>query len=199
MPKNISEWSKMSRSAWIGKTGRALRGKIEGQVLFGYVVYNTHMNMWGLYYLPKLLIAHELGHPMKVIEKGLKDLAEARFAYYDNETEYLFVVEMAHIQVGELKDKDTRISTANKYYASMPDNPLLGMFYDRYQTELSLSTPRRGHQGDAGDCPTTIDPFRSPSTNLSVPASATTRSTWLTSGTRRPRRDITACIPSASA
>jgi hypothetical protein len=114
-----------------------------------------------------------IGQPTKFIDKGLKDLAEVGFAFYDDDTEYIFVVEMAHWQVGELRGGDKRISTVNKYYASMIKNPFLGMFYDRYEDELSLTTPRRGYDGHTNECPIKVDPNRSDSIHSSVTDTAT--------------------------
>ncbi len=168
MAANLSEYSRMSKSAWISSTGRALRGKTEAQVLYAYLVYNTHANMFGIYYLPKTLISHELGQTIKFIDKGLKDLADVGFAYYDNETEHTYVIEMAHWQVGEMHGNDKRITTANKHYASMINNPFLGMFYDRYVDELSLTVTRRVHDCDIDTCPCRFDQNRKDSIRSSV-------------------------------
>jgi hypothetical protein len=147
MAKSPSEFSKMYPTFWSGKTGKALRGDAEAQVIQHYLIDNAHSNMWGLYHLPKAYIIHDTGHSEKVINRALKKLAELSFAYYDEDTEYVFVVEMAHIQVGPLKEKDNRIASANKYYQAMPDNPFLGAFYDRYASELSMHPLRRGSEG----------------------------------------------------
>ena len=146
MSKGQTEYSKMHHTFFTGKTGKAMRGKMASQVVAGYLIYNPHTNMWGVYYLPKSLIAYELGHSEAIIDKALKHLMEIGFCYYDNETEYVFVVEMAHWQVGELRGGDSRISMVNKTYTKMVDNPFLGMFYDRYKDELQLTCERRGHE-----------------------------------------------------
>lgn len=173
MAAYLSEYSRMSKSAWISSTGRALRGKTEAQVLYAYLVYNTHANMFGLYYLPKTFISYELGQTTKFIDNGLKELAKVGFAYYDNKTEYVFVVEMAHWQVGEMHGGDRRITTANKYYASLMTNPFLGMFYNRYQDELSLTTPLRVHDCHIDTCPCRFDKIRYDSIRSSVTDTAT--------------------------
>ncbi len=121
-----------------------MRGKLESQVIAHYLVNNPHTNMWGLYYLPKSFISYEIGQKTSVVDKTLKYLAEIGFAYYDDETEYVFVVEMAHWQVGEMRNNDGRISNNNKFYEKVDRNPFLGMFYDRYVDELQLNCDRRG-------------------------------------------------------
>jgi hypothetical protein len=147
MAKSPSEFSKMYPTFWSGKTGKALRGDAEAQVIQHYLIDNQHTNMWGLYYLPKPYINHDTGHSDKIIKRVLQKLEELGFAYYDDETEYVFVVEMAHMQVGELKNGDKRIGSANRFYRDVHDNPFLGMFYDRYAEELAISEDRRGLEG----------------------------------------------------
>jgi hypothetical protein len=116
MGKSPTDFSKMYHTFWSGKTGKALRGDGEAQALQHYLIDNAHSNMWGLYHLPKAYITFDTGHSQKVVNRVLKRLEEVEFAYYDEQTEYVFVVEMAHIQVGELKEKDNRrVQTASEF------------------------------------------------------------------------------------
>lgn len=147
MAKSPTEFSRMYPTRWTGKTGKALKGDAEAQALQGYLVDGPHSNMWGLYYLPKAYITHDTGHSPRVIDRVFKKLAELDFAYYDEATEYVFVVKMAEIQVGELKEKDNRRISANTFYKNVAENPFLGAFYDRYANLLCLTTLRRGSEG----------------------------------------------------
>src|SRR5437667_491378 len=55
-------YAKISPQFWIGDTGRKLRDAGQEAMLVGlYLLSNPHANMLGLYYLPKLFIAHETG------------------------------------------------------------------------------------------------------------------------------------------
>lgn len=51
--------------------------------------------MLGLYYLPILYIAHETGLGLEGASKGLKSTIEAGFCSYDEDTEMVWVHEMA--------------------------------------------------------------------------------------------------------
>jgi hypothetical protein len=70
---------------------------------------SPHANMLGLYYLPILYIAHETGLGLEGASKGLKSTIEAGFCSYDEDTEMVWVHEMAAYQVGKaLKPGDNR-------------------------------------------------------------------------------------------
>jgi len=147
MAKSPSEYSKMFPTFWSGTTGKALRGDAEAQVIQHYLIDNQHTNMWGLYHLPKAYITIDTGHSAKVINRVFKKLTELGFSYYDEESEYVFVVEMAHMQVGVLRNGDKRIESANRFYRDIHDIPFLGMFYDRYAEELAIVEDRSGFEG----------------------------------------------------
>ena len=153
MAKSPTEFSKMYHTFWSGKTGKALRGDGEAQAIQHYLIDNAQSNMWGLYYLPKVYITYDTGHRLKTINRVFKKLSDLNFSYYDEETEYIFVVEMCHIQVGTLKrateekKADLRISSANKFYEAVPNNPFIEAFYKRYKEELCLSSISRPLEG----------------------------------------------------
>jgi len=143
---DMRNYSKVAPTFWTGATGRAIRKKgQDATVLALYLITNPHANMYGLYYLPLSLIAHETGIPLEGASKGLRSLFEEAFCLYDEVSEWVFVVEMAKYQILDgtsLKPHDHRVKGINKDYESFPNNPFLRDFYDRYKDDFHLKKPR---------------------------------------------------------
>lgn len=92
----MRDYATVAPQFWLGKTGRELRKKgAEAQVVSFYLMTSPHANMLGLYYLPILYIAHETGLGLEGASKGLKSTIEAGFCSYDEDTEMVWVHEMA--------------------------------------------------------------------------------------------------------
>ncbi|MEA4763928.1 ATP-binding protein [Klebsiella pneumoniae] len=95
----MRDYATVAPQFWLGKTGRELRKKgAEAQVVSFYLMTSPHANMLGLYYLPILYIAHETGLGLEGASKGLKSTIEAGFCSYDEDTEMVWVHEMAAYQ-----------------------------------------------------------------------------------------------------
>ncbi|HIE9647840.1 DNA-binding protein [Klebsiella pneumoniae] len=140
----MRDYATVAPQFWLGKTGRELRKKgAEAQVVSFYLMTSPHANMLGLYYLPILYIAHETGLGLEGASKGLKSTIEAGFCSYDEDTEMVWVHEMAAYQVGRaLKPGDNRCAGVRNEYASLPENPFLSSFYERYKADFHLSDKR---------------------------------------------------------
>jgi hypothetical protein len=144
--KDVSElrsFGVVSPQFWTGETGKRLREYgATVQMIACYLMTSPHSHMCGLYYIPLQYISYETGQPLKAIKGALATLQNEQFAYYDEGTEYVFVKEMSHWQLGPMKNGDKRQSGIEKWYRELPANPFLGVFFDRYQEELQLSTKR---------------------------------------------------------
>lgn len=148
----MRDYATVAPQFWLGKTGRELRKQgAEAQVVSFYLMTSPHANMLGLYYLPILYIAHETGLGLEGASKGLKSSIEAGFCSYDEDTEMVWVHEMAAYQVGRsLKPGDNRCAGVRNEYMSLPENPFLSSFYERYKTDFHLSFKRESHQISEG-------------------------------------------------
>lgn len=140
----MRDYSKVGPQFWIGKTGKALRKHgFEAQMVGLYLLTSPHANMLGLYYVPHTFIAHETGLGMEGAMKGLQGCMDAGFCHYDEDSEVVWVVEMARFQVGdELHGKDLRIKGVQNEYDSLPENPYLSAFYDMYAQAFCMSAKR---------------------------------------------------------
>lgn len=140
----MRDYSKVGPQFWIGKTGKALRKHgLEAQMVALYLLTSPHANMLGLYYVPQTFIAHETGMGMEGASKGLQGCIDAGFCRYDEDTEMVWVVEMARFQIADqLKDKDLRIKGVQSEYDSLPENPYLAAFYEMYAAAFCMASKR---------------------------------------------------------
>ncbi|ELW79909.1 MULTISPECIES: hypothetical protein [Acinetobacter] len=140
----MRDYGKVSPHFWTGTTGKKLRQTHEGLIVAMYLMTSPHANMLGLYYMPLLYVAHETGLGMEGASKGLQCACEAGFCSYDESTEMVWVHEMARFQVAEsLKPADKRCIGVQKDYDSLPSNPFLASFYDKYAQAFCM-TQKRG-------------------------------------------------------
>lgn len=136
----MRDYSKVSAQFWVGKTGRALRGDMQTQVVAMYLMTSPHANMIGVYHCPIVYIAHETGSPIEGASKGLRRLCEEGFCTYDNENEMVWVHEMAKFQIGdELKPNDMRVKGLQKQFETLPESRLKQGFYEKYNAAFHLS------------------------------------------------------------
>lgn len=139
----MRDYSKVSPRAWHGSTFKALRRDSKGLVVGLYLLTSPSSNMLGLYSQPVLYMAHETGLGEQGALEGLQKCIEAGFCSYDEESEMVWVHEMASYQVGdELKPTDLRCKGIQKDYDTLPANPFLGQFFDRYVKAFNLTHRR---------------------------------------------------------
>lgn len=146
----MRDYGKVSPQFWIGATGKELRKKgAEAQLVALYLMTNPHANMLGLYYLPTMFIAHETGLGIEGASKGLSRSIEAGFCSYDEVSEVVWVHEMASYQVGSsLKATDLRVKGVQNEYDSLPANPYLLGFYEKYRDAFHMSSKRGSETKD---------------------------------------------------
>lgn len=141
----MRDYSKVGPQFWIGRTGKKLRSAgVEAQIVAMYLMTSPHANMLGLYYVSMNSIAHETGLGLEGASKGLRSCIEAQYCAYDEDTEMVWVFEMASYQIAEaLEAKDLRCKGVQNEYNSLPDNPFLESFFDKYVSAFHM-TKKRG-------------------------------------------------------
>jgi len=141
----MRDYGKIAPRFWIGDTGKQLRGCTQAQVVAIYLMSSPHANMIGLYYLPKSFITHETGLTIEGASKGLRRCIEAQFCAYNEDSEMVWVFEMARFQIAEqLKVDDKRCKGIQNEYDGLPENPFLPTFFDKYAGRFHLSSRRQG-------------------------------------------------------
>lgn len=159
----MRDYSKVSPRFWTGSTGRDLR-KLgpQAQVIAFYLFTCPSANMLGLYYLGMPTLCHETGSPLKGALKGLQELREAQFAYYDLPSEHVYVPNMAREQIGErLQRKDNRHVAVLKELRQLKNTVFFGDFVNRYREPFELH--------DIEVDPNFVSPLQAPSKDLRKP------------------------------
>jgi len=137
----MSEYASFDASFWTGETGRSLRGNVHAQVLAAYLFTNRHKNMIGLYYLPLPYVSHETGMAIDTVSAVMDRLSapDVRFAFYDRNSEYVWVVSMAKRQVSW---SPKAMTGAIRLVQASPKGPLRDALIKRYGASLErLQTP----------------------------------------------------------
>lgn len=133
---------------WTGETGRTITaaGK-DARIVATYLLTCEQANMIGLYRLPLLYASEETGLKRREVLSALEQLGAMEFAAYDQETEFVWVCEMARFQLDllpheALKEGDHRAQGAARIYKQLAPNPFLLPFYERYAQSLRLPLKR---------------------------------------------------------
>lgn len=158
----MRDYSKLSPTFWTGATGKELRRRgSEGVVVALYLMSSPHSNMLGLYYQPRLYMAHETGLGIEGASKGLRDCIECGFCQYDDATEMVWVPEMAAYQIGDaLASGDKRCKGIQKDFLALPNNPFVGAFFERYGKAFHLT---KRHPFEAAEPQKPEAPYQAPS------------------------------------
>lgn len=141
------EYGKVSPKFWTGGTGKELRKQGPETVIVAlYLMTSPMSNMLGIYCQPLLYMAHETGLGIEGVRKGLQRCIEGGFCKYDEESEVVWVIEMATFQIAaSLKASDNQCAGIQKAYLALEKSPFLGEFFDKYQRAFHLKI-RRGNE-----------------------------------------------------
>lgn len=144
MGDSVRDYAKVGPKFWIGATGKKLKAAgMEAQIVAMYLMTNPHANMLGLFYLPVSFIAHETGLPIEGALKGLQSAIEAGFCVYDDESEMVWVMEMAAYQIAErLQPTDKQAKGVQNEYDALPGNPWLEPFFNKYGEAFCMTKKR---------------------------------------------------------
>jgi hypothetical protein len=105
----------------------------EAKVVGLYLRTCSFATMIGFYYLPFILIGHEIGYGDSVVTLALKTLEAARFAHYDFATEQVYVVGMARQEIAQmLSPHDKRKQLVQSLFERMRGSYLCDLFFADY-------------------------------------------------------------------
>lgn len=141
-------YASVTPTIWTSETGREWRRLgAQFQLLALYLITNPHASLYGLYYLPLVIIVEETGLQRAVCAKVLGTFASQDFAFYDDRTEWVFVKNMAVRQlqfVHAPNPREPRVIGVRRFYEACPPNPFLGPFFDHYHELFHLDARRDG-------------------------------------------------------
>lgn len=163
----MREYARFNPAFWLSKVCKDIRrAGVEGVVMAGYLKTAPLSNMLGLYPLSLPAAGHETGLGFEGARKGLEICSKAGYCEYDEDSEFVWVFDMAREQIGEaLKITDNQVKNVQKQYAAMEENPFLARFYDRYAIDFHLVEKR-------GETPPLVTPSEAPSEPLRSKAQA---------------------------
>lgn len=146
--------NRVSSRIWTGRTARELRAyPLVVRTLQHWLTENESavVEPYGLYPLQLDLAVLQIGAKLvtrEQLEEALGILERLDYCEYDEESEWIWIRELAAHQVLEsyqpLKEKDWRIRAAQKFYDGLPAIPQLGPFWDHYVDLLRLTGRRDG-------------------------------------------------------
>jgi len=130
----MRKFTQLRSSFWTGVTGRELRRLgSEFQLAALYLISAPGSNALGMYYLPLPAAAHEIGLPIEKVRQILQKLCEMGFCQYDEESEMVFVINMARFQIGDsLKPNDKQVPWIWHELQKMSDCVFFRRFLNRY-------------------------------------------------------------------
>jgi hypothetical protein len=135
----MRDYGKVSPQFWVGRTGKALRGDMEAQLVALYLMTSPHANMIGVYYCPIEYVAKETGIPLEGASKALRRLIDADFCTYEADSEWIFVHKFAENQIGEeLKATDKRVQGVVNELAKIPKDQCWQSFRAMYAVPFNL-------------------------------------------------------------
>lgn len=117
---------------------KKLRGDVDAIAVHYHLTTSTHSNMLGLYLLPLVYLAYDMGSP-EGASKGLRKVIEAGICTYDEESEIVWVHDMAKSQVApRLSPKDNRVVAVAKQLSMLPICQITLAFYAHYRELFHL-------------------------------------------------------------
>jgi hypothetical protein len=135
----VRDYAQIRPRFWTHGTGKDLRQDRDARLVAVYLMSCPNSNMIGLYYLPIPTIAHELAMSYEGASKALRRVSEAGFCRYDEQTDYVWVINMAREQIAEsLKPTDNRIPGIIRELEKHTKSPFFREFIDHYASAFCL-------------------------------------------------------------
>lgn len=186
----MRDYGIVSPRFWIGETGRKLRKMPDAQRIALYLMTAPMAEMTGVFYCPVATILNDVGAPceglasayegaseglargdappseghqrgIEGVKRALKALQELDFCFYDFESEFVFVKEMACWQIAEkLKPSDNRVKGIRRAVENFP-KPMRTRFLARYNEDFSLGFEEKTEAEKASPLEAPSEPHRS--------------------------------------
>lgn len=186
----MRDYGIVSPRFWIGETGRKLRKMPDAQRIALYLMTAPMAEMTGVFYCPVATILNDVGDPceglasayegaseglargdvppseghqmgIEGVKRALKTLQELDFCFYDFESEFVFVKEMACWQIAEkLRPSDNRVKGIRRAVENFP-KPMRTRFLARYNEDFSLGFEEKTEAEKASPLEAPSEPHRS--------------------------------------
>lgn len=160
----MRDYGTVSPRFWRAGTGKRLRGDAEAQLLALYLMTSPHSNMIGVYFCTVRSMSDETGIPFEGALKALRRLVDEGFCVFDEETDEVFVVQMAAHQIAErLEPKDNRCKSVARELAMVDSPQLQAAFLEVYREAFNVVTPPASPVDNPPSMKGLRSPFEAPS------------------------------------
>ncbi len=163
-------YANVKDTVFTGLTGRELRKHpAEVREVQFWLMAGPGRDPFGIFVFEPEMVAYQLGRTAKKIREAIDTLVALGFCKWDEGTQYVWVIEMAHHQfLTPLKATDYRCQTAQKWYRdTMPRTPFMGEWFDRYAEDFHLTKGQ--HSVERKDWTARDAPPDAPSPGASMP------------------------------
>ena len=129
----MKSFTKIYSDYWTSNENREINNAgIDCQLIAFYLRSNSHSNALGAYYLPLLYISSDTGIPFKQVRIAVNKLCKINYCKYDFELQYIWVLDLALEQVGNvIGENDIRVGALRIIWKSLPQE--LGFIKEIYQ------------------------------------------------------------------
>jgi len=136
----MRDYGLISTKMWTRGSGKRLRGNAVAMLVGCYLCTSPHSNMIGVYYCPLVTISHELGLPVESIREALKVVESEGFAFYDEDSEFVWVPNHAEIEIGDtLRPGDRRAKRIKAEFELIGCKRFAAAFLERYGSAFGLA------------------------------------------------------------
>lgn len=162
----MRDYAQIVPTFWTRGSGKQLRGDPLAMLIALYAMTCPSSTMVGIYYLPIPTLAHETGSTVEGAREALRRVEEVGIAYYDDETEMIWVPEMARYQIGEtLTPRDNRKAAVIRALRQVGKHRFARAFHEKYREAYGLpDMPELGFEEPETKGPRS--PFEAPSDPL---------------------------------
>ncbi len=138
----MREYGKVIPRFWTGGSGAALRGDPLAQLAAVYLFTCPSANPIGIFYLPLVTMAHEIGCSVAEASAALARLAGAGIIRHDPAESLVWVPEMARVSLGDrLSGGDKRRGWILKELGQHRRHPFARLFIERYGASYGITAP----------------------------------------------------------
>lgn len=131
----MRQYANTPTNFWTNTVGRQLRGAgMDVQMVALYLLSSPHSSYTSLYQLPVAYIAADTGLNHSQVRAALASIRDIGFARYDEDSEFVWVLEGAVWQIGKsLKPGDKRVPFIQKEFDALPEDcPYRADFFQKY-------------------------------------------------------------------
>lgn len=132
------KYAKIKPAIWRSKKLRAV--SVEAKLLGLYLMTNEYFGMLGIYRIPRYFMARDTGLDTDQAEVCLDELIAVNFCKFDDDSEMIWVVDMALSQVADNPNKN-QLEGARKELTRLyteEECPFVEHFLDMYSEEFCL-------------------------------------------------------------